>query len=134
MLAIGRALMSKPKLLLLDEPSMGLAPMVLAEIFRAIADFRKQGLTAFFVEQNARAALKIADRGYVLETGGIVMEGTAEELMENREVQRAYLWGRGIERFGNEPRRHRDTVRGENRAWPAGPGSRVVICESVQNA
>ncbi len=94
MLAIGRALMSKPKLLLLDEPSMGLAPMVMAEIFRAIADFRRQGLTVLLVEQNARWALRIADRGYVLETGGIVMEGTAEELMENREVQRAYL-GKG---------------------------------------
>jgi branched-chain amino acid transport system ATP-binding protein len=94
MLAIGRALMARPTLLLLDEPSMGLAPRVLAEIFTAIGEFRTQGLTVLLVEQNARWALKIADRGYVLETGNIVLEGSAEELMENREVQRAYL-GKG---------------------------------------
>jgi branched-chain amino acid transport system ATP-binding protein len=94
MLAIGRALMARPKLLLLDEPSMGLAPRVMGEIFRAIGEFRTQGLTVLLVEQNARWALKIADRGYVIETGRIVMEGSAEELLDNREVQRAYL-GKG---------------------------------------
>lgn len=94
MLAIGRGLMANPKMLLLDEPSMGLAPRVMADIFQAIAHCREQGLTVLLVEQNARWALRIADRGYVIETGSIVMEGTAEELLENREVQRAYL-GKG---------------------------------------
>ena len=91
MLAIGRALMARPQLLLLDEPSMGLAPKVMEEIFQAIGEFRKTGLTVLLVEQNARWALRIADRGYVLETGSIVMEGSAEELLDNHEVQRAYL-------------------------------------------
>jgi len=94
MLAIGRGLMGRPKLLLLDEPSMGLAPRVMTEIFQAIASFRSLGLTVLLVEQNARWALRIADRGYVLETGSIVLEGTAEELLNNQEVQRAYL-GKG---------------------------------------
>ena len=91
MLAIGRAIMARPQLLLLDEPSMGLAPRIMAEIFQTIANFRNTGLTVLLVEQNARWALRIADRGYVLETGSIVMEGSAEELLDNREVQRAYL-------------------------------------------
>jgi branched-chain amino acid transport system ATP-binding protein len=91
MLAIGRALMARPQLLLLDEPSMGLAPKVMQEIFLAIGEFRNEGLTVLLVEQNARWALRIADRGYVLETGRIVMEGSAEELLDDREVQRAYL-------------------------------------------
>jgi branched-chain amino acid transport system ATP-binding protein len=94
MLAIGRALMGRPRLLLLDEPSMGLAPRVMSEIFSCIRSFRDTGLTVLLVEQNARMALRIADRGYVLETGSIIMDGTAEELMENNEVQRAYL-GKG---------------------------------------
>ncbi len=94
MLAIGRALMAKPKLLLLDEPSLGLAPMMARTIFAAIPKFRAQGLTVLLVEQNARAALQIADRAYVLETGRVVMEGSAEELLNQHEVQRAYL-GRG---------------------------------------
>ena len=94
MLAIGRALMARPKILLLDEPSMGLAPKVMAEIFSTISEFRQQGLTVLLVEQNARWALRIADRAYVLETGNIVMDGTSEELLGNREVQRAYL-GKG---------------------------------------
>ncbi len=94
MLAIGRALMGRPRLLLLDEPSMGLAPRVMSEIFSCIRSFRDTGLTVLLVEQNARMALRIADRGYVLETGSIIMDGTAEELMENKEVQRAYL-GKG---------------------------------------
>jgi len=94
MLAIGRGLMARPKMLLLDEPSMGLAPRVMADIFQAIARCREAGLTVLLVEQNARWALRIADRGYVIETGRIVMEGTAEELLANQEVQRAYL-GKG---------------------------------------
>ena len=94
MLAIGRALMASPKVLLLDEPSVGLAPLIVKEIFKVIERFRELGTTVLLVEQNARAALGIADRGYVLETGRIIMEDTASELMNNREVQRAYL-GKG---------------------------------------
>jgi branched-chain amino acid transport system ATP-binding protein len=92
MLAMGRALMAKPKLLLLDEPSMGLAPLVVQEIFAVINKLRRDsGVTILLVEQNAKAALKMADRGYVLETGKIILEGTASDLLENNEVQRAYL-------------------------------------------
>jgi branched-chain amino acid transport system ATP-binding protein len=92
MLAIGRALMARPKLLLLDEPSMGLAPLVVQEIFSVIEKLRSQeGTTVLLVEQNAKAALKMADRAYVLETGRVILEGTASELLENKEVQRAYL-------------------------------------------
>ena len=92
MLAIGRALMARPKLLLLDEPSMGLAPLVVQDIFRVIERLRSQEeTTILLVEQNARAALKVADRGYVLETGKVILEGIASELLENKEVQRAYL-------------------------------------------
>jgi len=94
MLAIGRALMSRPRLLLLDEPSLGLAPRAMRTIFEAIPTFRAQGLTLLLVEQNARAALQIADRAYCLETGRVVMEGSAQELLNQKEVQRAYL-GRG---------------------------------------
>jgi branched-chain amino acid transport system ATP-binding protein len=94
MLAIGRALMSRPKMLLLDEPSVGLAPLVAKEIFRVISRFRDLGTTVLLVEQNARASLGIADRGYVLETGKIILEDTASELLSNKEVQRAYL-GKG---------------------------------------
>ncbi|PKN19919.1 MAG: branched-chain amino acid ABC transporter ATP-binding protein [Deltaproteobacteria bacterium HGW-Deltaproteobacteria-6] len=92
MLAIGRALMAKPRLLLLDEPSMGLAPMIVQEILKVIAGLsRVKKTTILLVEQNARAALKIAHRGYVLETGRLILEGTADELLENKDVQRAYL-------------------------------------------
>ncbi|MRR18038.1 MAG: ABC transporter ATP-binding protein [Deltaproteobacteria bacterium] len=92
MLAIGRALMAKPRLLLLDEPSMGLAPMIVQEILKVIADLsRERKTTILLVEQNARAALKVAHRGYVLETGRLILEGAAEELLENKDVQRAYL-------------------------------------------
>jgi len=92
MLAIGRALMAKPKLLLLDEPSMGLAPLVVQEIFAVIERLRRdEGTTVLLVEQNAKAALKMADRAYVLETGKIILEGNAVDLLENPEVQRAYL-------------------------------------------
>jgi branched-chain amino acid transport system ATP-binding protein len=92
MLAIGRALMATPKLLLLDEPSMGLAPLVVQEIFRVIEHLsREKRTTILLVEQNARAALKMADRGYVLETGRVILQGSAAELLENKDVQRAYL-------------------------------------------
>lgn len=92
MLAIGRALMARPRLLLLDEPSMGLAPLVVQEILRVIEQLRsEEGTSILLVEQNARAALKVADRGYVLETGKVVLEGKGSELLENKDVQRAYL-------------------------------------------
>ncbi len=91
MLAIGRALMARPKLLVLDEPSMGLAPKIVSMIFKVIVDLRAQGVTILLVEQNARAALKIADRGYVLETGKMVLQGSAEELLVDDDVKRAYL-------------------------------------------
>jgi branched-chain amino acid transport system ATP-binding protein len=99
MLAIARALMAAPQLLLLDEPSVGLAPRVAREIFRVIAGLRNRGTTILLVEQNARAALQVADRGYVIETGAIVLEGTAQELLDDKEVQRAYL-GKG---YGQQP-------------------------------
>ncbi len=91
MLAIGRALMADPRLIMLDEPSMGLAPLVMKSILSTIAALREGGVTVLLVEQNSRAALGIADRGYVMETGSIVLEGTAQELLDNNEVQRAYL-------------------------------------------
>ena len=92
MLAIGRALMANPKLLLLDEPSLGLSPNFVELIIEAIREFRdNDGYTILLVEQNANKALAIADRGYVLETGRIVLEGTAQELLNNEELQRAYL-------------------------------------------
>lgn len=93
MLAMGRALMSQPKLLLLDEPSMGLAPIFIQEIFDIIQDIQKQGTTVLLIEQNANKALAIANRGYVLETGKIVLSGTGKELLESEEVRRAYLGG-----------------------------------------
>jgi branched-chain amino acid transport system ATP-binding protein len=91
MLAIGRALMSRPSLLLLDEPSMGLAPVIVEQIFDTIQSINRQGVTILLVEQNAAMALAIAGRGYVLETGGVVLEGSAGELADNPEVRRAYL-------------------------------------------
>jgi branched-chain amino acid transport system ATP-binding protein len=91
MLAIGRSLMSRPELIMLDEPSMGLAPLVIKLIFSAIESLRSRGKTILVVEQNAKAILKIADRGYVMETGSLVLEGTGRELLSNRDVQRAYL-------------------------------------------
>ncbi|SJZ81327.1 branched-chain amino acid transport system ATP-binding protein [Pilibacter termitis] len=93
MLAMGRALMSKPKLLLLDEPSMGLAPIFIQEIFNIIEAIRSQGTTVLLIEQNANKALSIADRGYVLETGNIVLSGTGAELLASEEVKKAYLGG-----------------------------------------
>jgi branched-chain amino acid transport system ATP-binding protein len=91
MVAIGRTMMSRPKLLLLDEPSLGLAPLVASGIFQTIRLLRDRGTTILLVEQNAKAALKVADRGYVLETGRIILEGETEDLLNNKEVQRAYL-------------------------------------------
>ncbi|MGH8802396.1 MAG: ABC transporter ATP-binding protein, partial [Casimicrobiaceae bacterium] len=91
MLAIGRALIAKPTLLLLDEPSLGLAPIIVRDIFRSLRQIRKQGMTLLLVEQNARMALKLADRGYVLETGRIALQGSARELLESPEVQATYL-------------------------------------------
>jgi branched-chain amino acid transport system ATP-binding protein len=91
MLAIGRALMARPKILMLDEPSLGLAPMLVKAIFQTIREINEQGVTILLVEQNARAALKLADKGYVLETGNIVLEGTAEDLMGDERVRKAYL-------------------------------------------
>jgi branched-chain amino acid transport system ATP-binding protein len=93
MLAIGRALMSKPRLLLLDEPSLGLAPIMVQKIFAVIQKVRNEGGTVLLVEQNARQALEIADRGYVLETGSIILEGSAKELRTNEAVEKAYLGG-----------------------------------------
>lgn len=93
MLAMGRALMARPKLLLLDEPSMGLAPIFIREIFNIIQDIQSQGTTVLLIEQNANMALSIADRGYVLETGQIVLSGTGQELLASDEVQKAYLGG-----------------------------------------
>ena len=91
MLAMGRALMAKPKLLLLDEPSMGLAPILVKEIFNIIEEINKSGTTVLLVEQNAKMALSIAHRAYVLETGKVVMSGTGEELAKSPDVQKAYL-------------------------------------------
>jgi branched-chain amino acid transport system ATP-binding protein len=102
MLAIGRAMMARPKLMMLDEPSMGLAPLVVKDIFGIVKRIAEEGTTVLLVEQNARSALKIASRGYVLETGRIVLQGTAEELLANPDVQRAYL--------GSDPDRDREVT------------------------
>ncbi len=91
MLAIGRALMARPRLLLLDEPSMGLAPQIVEKIFHTIELLRDEGYTVLLVEQNARAALEVADRGYVFETGSVVLQGEAASLLEDQDVKRAFL-------------------------------------------
>lgn len=101
MLALGRALMMRPKILLLDEPSMGLAPLIIKEIFRVIGELKKEGMTILLVEQNAKAALNVSDRAYVLETGRIVLSGTAEEMLQSKDIQRAYL-GRSVDGFLGE--------------------------------
>lgn len=93
MLAIGRALMSRPRILLLDEPSMGLAPLLVQEIFDIIKDINKAGTTILLVEQNASMALQIANRAYVVETGSIVLSGSGEELMQSDDIKKAYLGG-----------------------------------------
>jgi branched-chain amino acid transport system ATP-binding protein len=94
MVAIARGLMARPKLLLLDEPSLGLAPMMVQRVYQLIADIRRQGTTVLLVEQNAHMALSVADRGYVLETGRLVIEGTPKELWGNDDIRAAYLGGR----------------------------------------
>jgi branched-chain amino acid transport system ATP-binding protein len=91
---VGRVLMSNPRLLLLDEPSLGLAPLIIAEMMRVIAELRVRGISVFLIEQNARAALRIADRGYVVAGGKIVTEGTAAQLISDEKVRSAYLGGR----------------------------------------
>jgi branched-chain amino acid transport system ATP-binding protein len=91
MLALGRALMSRPKLLLLDEPSLGLAPLLIREVFRVISKIHEEGTTILLIEQNAMAALNVADYGYVLETGEIVLEGTGKDLLNDERVKKAYL-------------------------------------------
>ena len=93
MLAMGRALMSRPKLLLLDEPSMGLAPIFIREIFKIIQEIQKTGTTVLLIEQNAKMALSISNRAYVLETGSVVLSGTGQGLLESDEIQKAYLGG-----------------------------------------
>lgn len=93
MLAMGRALMSRPKLLLLDEPSMGLAPIFIREIFKIIQEIQKTGTTVLLIEQNAKMALSISNRAYVLETGSVLLSGTGQELLESDEIQKAYLGG-----------------------------------------
>ncbi|RKX76324.1 MAG: branched-chain amino acid ABC transporter ATP-binding protein [Spirochaetes bacterium] len=91
MVALGRGLMSNPNLIMMDEPSMGLAPLIVKDIFKVVETLRDQGKTVLIVEQNAKAVLGIADRGYVMETGSLVLEGSAEELLDNNDVRRAYL-------------------------------------------
>jgi len=91
MLAIGRALMSRPKLLLLDEPSLGLAPIIASKIFKTIREINREGVTVLLVEQNARAAMKLSGRGYVLENGRVALEGTSEDLLSDEQVRKAYL-------------------------------------------
>ena len=93
MLAMGRALMTSPKIMLMDEPSMGLSPLLVKEIFRIIKDINERGTTVLLVEQNAKMALGIADRAYVIETGKITLEGTGEELSNSEQVKKAYLGG-----------------------------------------
>lgn len=97
MLAMGRALMAKPSLVMMDEPSTGLAPLIVKEIFQIIVRLRDEGNTVLLVEQNAKAALSIADRGYVLETGKFILQGPAQDLLANQDVQRAYLGREKIE-------------------------------------
>ncbi len=103
MLALGRALMARPKILLLDEPSMGLAPLIIKEIYNVIARLKEEGMTILLVEQNAKAALRVSDRGYVLETGRIVLSGSALELSQSQDIQRAYL-GSSVDGFLGECR------------------------------
>jgi branched-chain amino acid transport system ATP-binding protein len=93
MLAVGRALMSARKMMLLDEPSMGLAPLLMGDVFKALKEINQEGTTILLVEQNARMALRFAQRGYVLESGNLVLEGTSEELLTNPDVKKAYLGG-----------------------------------------
>ena len=96
MVAVARGLMAKPRLLLLDEPSLGLAPVIVQAVFAIIAEIRRRGTTVLLVEQNARMGLSVADRGYVLETGRLVLSGTPSELWGNEEIRAAYLGGRTV--------------------------------------
>ena len=91
MLAIGRALMCRPKLIMMDEPSLGLAPIIVKELFAIIKRINEEGMTVLLIEQNANAALKIADIGYIMETGRITLTGTGKELLNNEEIKKAYL-------------------------------------------
>ena len=93
MVALARGLMAKPKLLLLDEPSLGLAPVIVQAVFRIIAEVRRRGTTVFLIEQNARMGLSVADRGYVLETGRLALSGTPDALWANDDIRAAYLGG-----------------------------------------
>ena len=93
MLAMGRALLGKPRLMLLDEPSLGIAPIVVRDIFKSLKEINEKGITILFVEQNSKIALETADRGYVMQVGEIVAEGTSEELMSDETVKKAYLGG-----------------------------------------
>ena len=93
MLAMGRALLSDPQMIVMDEPSMGLSPLLVKEVFKIIEAMHKAGITVLLVEQNAKMALSIADRAYVLETGNITLTGTGKELMSSEEIQKAYLGG-----------------------------------------
>jgi branched-chain amino acid transport system ATP-binding protein len=101
MVAISRALMARPQLLILDEPSMGLAPLLVKEIFAIVRQLREEGTTILLIEQNARAALHVSDRGYVLETGRIILQGTSQMLLGHNEVKRAYL-GKGYREVWEE--------------------------------
>ena len=103
MLAIGRALMARPRVLLLDEPSLGLAPMIVTQIFRTLRDLKDEGRTIFLVEQNARRALQVADKGFVLERGRIALEGTGESLLNDPQVQRTYLGKQAAPAPGRRP-------------------------------
>ena len=91
MCAIGRGLMAKPELLMLDEPSLGLSPVMVQTVFKLVADIKKQGITVLLGEQNVKHSLKVSDRGYVLETGRVVMEGTGTELLNDEYLKKAYL-------------------------------------------
>jgi branched-chain amino acid transport system ATP-binding protein len=118
MLAVGRGLMARPKLMLLDEPSLGLAPLLVQEIFRIIAELRLKGTTVLLVEQNARAALRVADRGYILEHGRVALHGTAAELAGDEQLQRAYL-GKRSHRMANGGERSLDARLGQSDLPPA---------------
>jgi branched-chain amino acid transport system ATP-binding protein len=106
MLAIGRALLSRPRLLMLDEPSLGLSPILVKQIFSIISDLRQSGITIFLVEQNALKALQVADRGYVMETGGISMSGSGQNLMNDEALRQAYLGGEGKKVVDERDRSH----------------------------
>ena len=105
MLALGRALMAQPRLFMMDEPSLGLAPRLVSEVFAKIKELKSSEVGILLVEQNARKALQIADRGYVLEIGKIVLAGSGTELRSNQKVQEAYLGGKRMERAKNSERR-----------------------------